>query len=332
MEVDGRFDLLKALQARGDEQQMLFAAARQARRTHAGDAITLRGVIEVTNVCRVNCDYCPMRRDNTKENARFQLTEDVIVERAQAIIEAGIRVVLLQGGETPTVLPAVEGAVRRLVARHGGKLEIILNLGNFSKDQYARLRDAGARSYILKHETSDRALFETLRQESLADRLACLGVLKSLGFKIGTGLISSLPGQSLDSIADDIRLAGEIGVDMCSVSPFVPAPYTPMEHRPGGDVDLALNAIACLRLLYPTILIPSVSALERNSPGGQQRGLDAGANVLTINFTDLEHQQKYLIYGKDRFVVTADHVRSIVANAGLTIRGQAVGVSAQQET
>lgn len=332
MEVDSRFDLLRALQARGDEQLALFAAARLARRTYAGDAITLRGVIEVTNVCRVNCDYCPMRRDNTKQNTRFQLTEDVIVERAQAIVEAGIRVILLQGGETPTVLPAIERAVQRLVARHGSAIEIILNLGNFTREQYARLRDAGARSYILKHETSDRVLFETLRQESLAERLACLGELKALGFRVGTGLISSLPGQSLHSIADDIRLAGEFGVDMCSVSPFVPAPNTPMESLPGGDVDLALNAIACLRLLYPTILIPSVSALERNSPGGQQRGLDAGANVLTINFTDLDHQQKYLIYGRDRFVVTTDHVRSIVAHAGLRIHGDAATASSRQET
>lgn len=321
--MDSQHDLLSALQARSEEQAKLFAAARLARKVTSGDAISLRGVIEATNVCRVNCDYCPMRRDNTKQNERFQLAEDDIVRMADTIVEAGIHVVLIQGGETPTALPSVEGAVRRITAKYGSSVEIILNLGNFSSEQYARLRDAGAGSYILKHETSDPALFQQLRQEPLAERLACLRDLKSLGFKVGTGLISSLPGQTLQSVAEDIRLAGELGVDMCSVSPFVPAPNTPMEGIPSGDTDLALNAIACLRLMYPGILIPSVSALERTSAGGQRRGLDAGANVLTINFTTLEHQRKYLIYGKDRFVVTTDHVRSIVAEAGLRVNHQA---------
>ncbi|ALT79270.1 biotin synthase BioB [Paucibacter sp. KCTC 42545] len=309
--------LIEALRARGTEQQNLFAAARQARKLSSGDAITLRGVIEVTNVCRVNCDYCPMRRENTRQNERFQLSEDDIVEMGAAIVAAGIRVILIQGGETTTLLAVVEAAVRRLMKFHGPKLEIIVNLGNFTSNQYHRLRDAGVSSYILKHETSNPELFRQLRHESLEERLRCLHDLKSLGFKVGTGLISSLPGQSLESIAEDIRLAGRLGVDMCSVSPFIPAPNTPMEHVPNGDNDLALNAIACLRILYPNILIPSVSALERTSVGGQSRGLDAGANVLTVNFTKLEHQRKYLIYGKDRFVVTTSHVQKIVADAGL---------------
>ena len=31
------------------------------------------GVIELTNICRVNCDYCPMRRDNTRQNTSYVL-------------------------------------------------------------------------------------------------------------------------------------------------------------------------------------------------------------------------------------------------------------------
>lgn len=36
--------------------------------------------------------------------------------------------------------------------------------------------------------------------------------------------------------------------------------------------------------------------------------------------TTLEHQRKYWIYGKDRFVVTTNHVRAIVAEAGLRVK------------
>ncbi|MEJ8675578.1 biotin synthase BioB [Chromobacterium amazonense] len=308
------------LKVRGEEQEQLFLAARAIRKAYTNDVVSLRGVIEVTNVCRVNCDYCPMRRDNIKKNERFNMSEDDIFRMAEMIISSGIGIILIQGGEDRNILPAVEKAVRRIVSVYKDSVEIILNLGNFSKEQYIRLRDAGASSYILKHETSDSSLFQRLRYEPLEDRLNNLVVLKSIGFNVGSGLISSLPGQSIESIAEDIQIALDYNVDMFSVSPFIPAPNTPLHLSPAGDNDLALNAIACVRILRPSILIPSVSALEKNGPGGQYRGLSAGANVMTVNFTDIEHQKKYLIYGKDRFVVTKDHVKLTVEKVGMRLQ------------
>ncbi len=160
-----------------------------------------------------------------------------------------------------------------------------------------------------------------MRHEMLEDRLRCLRDLLELGYKVGTGLISSLPGQTLGSIVDDIELAGALGVHMCSVSPFVPAPDTPLQLKPPGSVDLAINTLACLRICLPGLLIPSVSALEKTSAGGQSRGLAAGANVMTVNFTGDADRQRYLIYGKDRFVVKMQHVQRLVQAAGLQTRG-----------
>lgn len=189
------------------------------------------------------------------------------------------------------------------------------------RGQYERLRELGATSYILKHETSDPVLHEQLRQEPLHERLRCLRDLLDLGYRVGTGIISSLPGQTLDSIVDDIELAASLRVHMCSVSPFVPAPNTPLELSPAGSNDLALNALACLRLHRPELLIPSVSALEKTSSGGQTKGLAAGANVMTINFTGDTNRKRYLIYGKDRYVVRKQHAESLLQAAGLRSRG-----------
>ena len=72
-----------------------------------------------------------------------------------------------------------------------------------------------------------------------------------------------------------------------------------------------------MRLALPGALVPSVSALERLEEGGQLRGLHAGANVLTINFTPPKTKDKYLIYGKDRYVVRVEHVRRVLSKAGL---------------
>jgi biotin synthase len=262
-----------------------------------------------------------MRRDNIRQNDTYFLTSDEIVERAGAIRDSGIDVVLLQGGETPTVLDSLEDAVPRIRELFDGEVEILLNLGRFKPAQYRKLRALGATSYIMKHETSDPDLHLAIRHEPLDMRIRSLRDLQELGFKVGTGLISSLPGQSLESIIDDIELAGALSVDMCSVSPFIPAPDTPLSLAPIGDNELALNVIACLRLSYPYLLIPSVSALERVGSGGQSRGLEAGANVMTVNFSSATDQGRYLIYGKDRFLVTLQHVRRLAQSSGLELRG-----------
>jgi biotin synthase len=281
----------------------------------------LRGVVETTNVCRVDCDYCPMRRGNTAANDRYFLSAEEIVAGARLIRDAGIDVVLLQGGETRRGSKIVETALPMIRELFGGRVEILLNLGNLSREQYAALRAAGATSYILKHETSDPQLHRAIRHESLDTRLECLRNLLELGYRVGTGLISGLPGQPLDSIVDDIELAGDLGVHMCSVSPFVPAPDTPLRSAAAGSLDLALNALACLRICYPHLLIPSVSALEKTSAGGQASGFAAGANVMTVNFTGADDRHRYLIYGKDRFVVKMQHARNVIAVAGLQSRG-----------
>jgi biotin synthase len=318
-----RAELRSMLLARGSEQQELFVSARAARKRGVGEDVILRGVIEVTNVCRVNCDYCPMRRANTSHNKHYFLSSEQIIQSAIAIKDCGINIILLQGGETPGILPAIEEAIPTILDMFDGQVEILLNLGCFSRKQYARLKNLGAISYILKHETSDPDLHWNLRYETVQHRLRCLNDLRDLGFKTGTGFISGLPGQSLDSIIDDIELVSELGVDMCSVSPFIPAHDTPLAHEPSGCLDTGLNAVACLRLLYPHLLIPSVSAFERAHSNGQINGLNAGANVLTVNFSSSAWRDKYLIYGKDRFVVTVEHVQSIAKAAGLALRGSA---------
>jgi biotin synthase len=76
-----------------------------------------------------------------------------------------------------------------------------------------------------------------------------------------------------------------------------------------------------MRLVEPTWLIPSVSALAKSQEGGQFRGFKAGANVLTINFTPDVQRHRYLIYGKDRFVVRRDYARELIAQTGMTLRG-----------
>jgi biotin synthase len=241
--------------------------------------------------------------------------------RVGAIHETDIDVVFLQAGEVPQTTRLAGEAIPRIRDLFADDVEILLNLGNKKRSEYEYLKQQGATSYILKHETSDPHLHEAVRHESLADRLRCMEDLLDLGYKVGTGAIVGLPGQTLESLADDIVLAHELGVHMVSVAPFIPAPNTPLADQPCGDVDTALNAIAAMRIMEPSWLIPSVSAFERLTTDGQYKGFRAGANVMTINFSGDAHVNQYLIYGKHRFVVRREHAERALARAGLTARG-----------
>ncbi|WP_214803151.1 radical SAM protein [Exiguobacterium sp. ERU656] len=314
-------EIVKALNYSGAQQEELFKKARLVRNKYYDQSAILRGVIEITNLCRVNCDYCPMRRDNSKNNKVYTLNDEVkILEAVKEIKKNGINIVFFQAGEVPGTTKLIGNIIPKIKEMYDNDVEILLNLGIKSKKEYQYLYDQGATSYILKHETSDSDLHLKLRHEPLEGRIQAIKDLIDIGFKVGTGMIVGLPGQTIDSIAEDILLAKELGVHMCSVSPFVPAPNTPLENVPNGSSEISLNAISIMRLVSPHWLIPSVSALEKNGTGGQKLGFNAGSNVMTINFTPTSESEKYLIYGKDRFVVKTQYARKLLESVNLKPR------------
>ena len=85
-----------------------------------------------------------------------------------------------------------------------------------------------------------------------------------------------------------------------------------------ADVDLTLNCMAALRLMRPRWVIPAVSALNLAGPGGgYRRGLRTGANLVTINLTPPDLRKDYLLYRRDRFIMTEERILSALEAEGL---------------
>lgn len=87
------------LEATGAAQRRLFDEASEVRDTFFGRTAVVRGVIEITDVCVKSCLYCPMRVENRYQRY-FQRSDDIL-QATDAIRQAGLGVVALQGGETP---------------------------------------------------------------------------------------------------------------------------------------------------------------------------------------------------------------------------------------
>lgn len=311
--------LLILLTSTGDEQQKLFKQARELRHQYLGDEIKLRGVIEISNFCQKNCDYCAMSRNN-RSLKRFRLDINTIMNTAKNILEAGITTVFLQGGQDPRCDPILEKIIPAIV--NDLKVDIILNVGERNKETYKRYTHLGAKSFIMKYETSDAEVYQHVTHDSLDKRIQCMKWIKDVGMKIGTGNIIGLPHQSIESLVSDIRLILDFKPDFASSSPFIPNKGTPFQDHPLGDINLTLNTIAILRIGLKDALIPAVSALEYLLPGGQLMGLNAGANVMTINFTPQSYRENYNIYTKDRFIVSLNHAINTAKKAGLKINSK----------
>jgi biotin synthase len=310
-------DLQMLLTAEGELQQELFQWAREVRRENDGDNVVLRGVIEITNICQKNCDYCAMRATNT-DLSRYALNAEEILGLVQLIKDSGIGVAFLQGGQNPRNDTLLEQVIP--VIKNDLKMQVLLCLGERSQAVYEKFVRLGADSYILKFETSDPQLYTEIAHGSLESRLQTIRWAQAAGLKVGTGNIVGLPQQTLQGLVNDIRLGIGIKPDFISASPFIPNAHTPLEHHTHGNVNMTLNTMAILRVALKTPLIPSVSALESVYKSGQKIGLDAGANVLTINFTPKESQSLYKIYSERRFVVSLDHALRTIEGAGLRVR------------
>jgi biotin synthase len=304
------------LTARGELQHQLFEKACQVRQWFDMDFCLLRGVIEITNYCQKNCCYCAMRSANSSIR-RYRMNLLEILEVAERIVKTGITVVFLQGGQDPKMDSVVAEAIFEIKKRYG--CSVILCLGEREPETYGMFYSAGADGYILKFETSDPLLYRAAVGANPKRRLDCIRQLHDIGFKIGVGNIMGLPDQTMNSICEDILLSMKISPDFISCAPFIPNQGVPFEHMPYGDLNTVLNWMAVCRIFLKRSLIPSVSALEKIKKGAQLRGLNAGANVMTINFTPNKYRKQYSIYSKRRFVVSFDHALKTAQEAGLNV-------------
>ncbi|MBF0216943.1 MAG: radical SAM protein [Candidatus Omnitrophica bacterium] len=317
--IFGKDDLVAALSLKGAHQGRLFAFARSKRSEFfPGRAVEVRSVIEVSNICERKCAYCGIH----SQTSRFTIGEDRLVDIARHIYSFGRRVLLIQSGENTGdgYIGLVSSGIMA-VKKEFPDLVIILCLGDLSVDQYKRLKASGAERYILKFETSNPDLYSRIKPgDTLMQRVRSLENIIELGFETGTGNIVGLPGQTKEDLAGDLLFIGGFKLAMASCSVFIPGKGSEMEAEVPGDIDTALNYMALQRIMYPHLLIPTTSSLEKAGAGGQYLGLMAGANTVTIHDGTPKDLEGYFpIYSSDRFRPDREHIASIVQRAGLSL-------------
>ncbi len=272
----------------------LFAAADRVRKKYVGNAVHLRALIEFTNICRNSCSYCGLRCQN-QAVTRYRMNVEQIYTLAQKAAQWGYKTIVLQGGEDPFFTAELLVPLLRRIKALG--LAITLSIGERPRCDYEAFKQAGADRYLLRIETTDKALYEKYNPGmSFENRLRCLQDLKQLGYETGTGILVGLPGQTPLSLAKDILFFKHLGADMIGLGPFIPNPDTPLKDAPAPQLLPALKVMALTRLLLPDINIPATTAMETLEPQGRQKALQCGANVIMPNITEGEARVNYALY------------------------------------
>ena len=281
----------------GDDIAYLRQQAQQVAVDRFGHGIFVRGLVELTNVCRNDCLYCGIRKSNTQV-ARYTLTHDEVMQCCQQGYNLGFRTFVLQGGELPRDKAQWIEQLVADIRLSWPDCAITLSLGEWPHEAYKRWQRAGADRYLLRHETHNPAHYATLHPASmsLTTRLQCLEALKQLGYQVGTGIMVGSPGQTVEHLVEDIKFIEQFQPHMIGLGPFVPHHDTPLANHPAGSADITTRLYAIFRLMFPKVLLPSTTALNTIDPKGRLMGIIAGANVVMPNLSPAPVRNQYSLY------------------------------------
>ena len=262
-----------------------------------GDSVFIRGLIEISNVCKNDCNYCGIRKSN-KNCSRYRLSEDEILACCRHGYGLGFRTFVLQGGEDGYFTDGVLIPLIKSIKKEFPDCALTLSLGERSRESYEALFKAGADRYLLRHETATKEHYESLHPKSLSfeNRMSCLKILKEIGYQTGCGFMVGSPGQRLRHIARDLKFIEEFSPHMCGIGPFIPHKDTEYRDEKAGSVEFTCYLLSLIRLIKPSILLPATTALGTLLDDGRERGILAGANVVMPNLSPEDAKAKYTLY------------------------------------
>ncbi len=299
--------LLRLLTCEAEEETTLFHSAAEIRNRTLGNFVYLRGLLELSNLCRKNCLYCGIRQSNTLIQ-RYELTDEEIIEAALYAYDHRYGSLVLQGGERTdrTFIKRIERLLRLINQKTNNGLGITLSLGEQTDDTYRRWFESGAHRYLLRIESSDPALYSKIHPQnalhSFENRLHCLRQLQKCGYKTGSGVMIGLPFQTPENLVNDLLFFRSMHIDMVGMGPYLEHSATPLYTQreqllPLSErLRLSIHMIACLRLLMPDINIAATTALQSIDPWGREKAICAGANVIMPNISPSSNRKNYQLY------------------------------------
>ena len=206
--------------------------------------------------CARTCSFCSIHtfyRTAPGKVVRLRKTTEVVREMRQLYEERGITIFLFQDDDFPLFGPKWRRWANDLVDElHASGLsrkviwKINCRADAVEPELLGRMRDAGLYMVYMGLESGDEQGLITLNKEiTVAENLAAVRMLKSLGLRFEYGFMLLDPSSTFDSVRANVRFLREIVGDGCAAATFckmLPYDGTPIKEalaasgRLKGDV------------------------------------------------------------------------------------------------
>ncbi|HLP04878.1 MAG TPA: [FeFe] hydrogenase H-cluster radical SAM maturase HydE [Paludibacter sp.] len=300
-------DIITLLNAKSDDEKLLFRYTADVKRETVGNKVYLRGLIEMSNICAKDCLYCGIRKSNRDTN-RYSLDEEEILRAVKFAHENKYGSIVIQSGELSG--SAFTEKINRIILAAkqitNGEIGITLSCGEQTVETYRQWFESGAHRYLLRIESSTRELYNKIhpsdKNHHFDTRLNALKTLKEIGYQVGTGVMVGLPFQTMEHLADDLLFMKDFDIDMCGMGPYIEHKDTPLYEfkdnlEPLNErFKLTLRMIAVLRLMMKDINIAATTALQTIDKMGREKAIQIGANILMPNITPGKYRDSYALY------------------------------------
>jgi biotin synthase len=298
--------LSRLLQTDKAHAPLIFEKAAEIKKKYVGNTTYLRGLIELSNICRKNCLYCGIRKGNTHIE-RYNLTDEAVLQAARYAYENKYASIVIQSGElnNEKFTNRITRLLKKINAATNNELGITLSMGEQSEAVFREWKANNVSRYLLRIESSDKDLYNSIHpndeNHSFEKRLNALRCLQKLKYQTGTGVMIGLPGQSYEQLADDLLFFRDFDIDMVGMGPYISHSETPManlnnQFSLSERFFLALKMTALLRILMKDINIAAATALQAIDPAGREKAIKCGANVLMPNLTPTQNRNNYKLY------------------------------------
>lgn len=280
-----------------EETDYLFSKGYEAKLPYYQNRVYLRGLIEISNYCKMGCKYCGLNY-KMKDVKRYRMSKDEILLCAAEGYLLGYRTFVIQGGEDSFYTDDFLVDLVITLKEEMKDIRITLSLGERNYDSYKMLKEAGVDRYLLRHETASIDLYRSLHADfmSFDNRRKCLSDLKRLNYQVGAGFMVGSPSQNNSDLVKDLLYLKELEPHMIGIGPYICHSDTELCNNDSGTLIETLIMLALVRLTFPKVLLPATTALGTLDKQGREKALKVGANVMMSNISPSVTRNQYEIY------------------------------------
>lgn len=291
----------QAMQLVTEPLDELCAAADELRAHFCQNAFDICTIVNAkSGRCSEDCKYCAQSSYYQTAIEEYPLLDnEQILEQALYNDQCGVlRYSLVTSGRAlsdPEIDKVCE-SIRTI--RSQAKIKVCVSLGLLEREQFARLKQAGACRVHNNLETARNNFANICTTHTYDDKVHSIKEAQAAGLNVCSGGIMGL-GESMEDRIEMVLDLRVLGVRSIPVNMLNPIPGTPYEHLNRLTVDEMRRIVAIFRFIIPDAYIRLAGGrglLEDKGRSCFQSGANAAisGDMLTTAGISIENDLKML--------------------------------------